>query len=112
MIEAEVTVRGDGVSVACYTGTRDELIAAGLATPRMIPQRRGWHRSRKGADVQWSAGRLSDGRWRLWLFGTLSPADVKETLAGAEEEWGASLRQQVREMLDELPDEDDDGIEM
>ncbi len=110
MIEAEVNRRPDGTTMACYTGARDQLINAGLATSKMIPLRRSWARSRNGAETSWKSTQLPDGRWAIRYFGTLTGADLSE----AEDAKVAAMRQEVRRLLDRLDSsfDDDEGTEL
>ena len=58
----------DHCSWTWYSGTREQLICAGLAVPSMFPQHGNSARVRKWSSEeqgQWTADRLPDGRWRI-----------------------------------------------
>ena len=51
-----------------YTGTKEQLICAGLAVPSMFPQRGHSTKVRKWPSVEqgeWVVNRIGDGRWRI-----------------------------------------------
>ena len=59
---------GNDRSWTWYTGTKEQLILAGLAVPSMFPQRGHSTKVRKWSSVEqgeWVVNRLSDGRWRI-----------------------------------------------
>ena len=58
----------DGLSWTWYTGTKGQLICAGLAVPSMFPHKgrrakvRKWSSAEQG---EWVVDRVGDGRWRI-----------------------------------------------
>lgn len=77
MIEATITDRHGGGFFVTYTGTREELIEAGIASDAMFSARDGWHVSRPGAKDRWINHRTKSGGWELSIYDKFSRWLVK-----------------------------------